>query len=176
MHLSYGLAFCIVVIGYVFALSSFAKLKDLSTYIKSVSNFRLLPPALVLISAIFFLLCEMLTAILLVFWPMAAFALAATMLTLFSIALASVLIRRIDTTCNCFGASNNTISGADLVRNAGLFICACAGLYLTIGTYSLGQISLLEWIIIGVFGSVVVMLWTQLGEIWRLLAITLQPN
>ena len=176
MHLSYGLAFCIVVIGIVFALSSATKVKNLDAYIEATSNFRLLPQALVPISAIFFLLSEIMTVILLIFWPMAAFVLAIALLTVFSIALGSVLIRRISTTCNCFGASKNPISGADLVRNAGLLLCAGAGLYLTIDAQRLAQLSLLEWIIIGFFSSVVAMIWTQLGEIWHLLTTTLQPN
>lgn len=176
MHLPYGLAFCMVVIGTVFALSSGAKLKNLSIYVETTGNFQLLPQAIVPISAIFFLLCEMMTVILMVLWPMMAFALALVLLIVFSFALASVLIRRISTTCNCFGDSNNPISVADLVRNIGLLLCACVGLYLTSGTHSLAQLSPLEWIIIGFFSSVVAMLWTQLSEIWHLLTTTLQPN
>ena len=176
MHLPYGLAFCMIVIGIVFALSSFAKLKDLTTYIEATGHFRLLPQVLVPISAIFFLLSEIMTVILLIFWPMAAFVLALILLTVFSIALASVLIRRISTTCNCFGASKHPISVTDLVRNAGLLLCASAGLYLSIDAQHLTQLSLLEWIIIGFFSSVVAMLWTQISEIWHLLTTTLQPN
>ncbi|NOK58001.1 MAG: hypothetical protein GFH27_549287n305 [Chloroflexi bacterium AL-W] len=134
MYHAFLLAFCQFVVGCVFAASSFTKVKDFSPYLSSVGTFRLIPQPFV--GAMCFLICEILVVVLLFIWPTIAFSLAAILLLIFSVALTTVLLRGIQTSCNCFGSSTNPISYADLVRNAGLLLCAVGGAYLTVLTYN----------------------------------------
>ena len=93
MYQAFLLAFCQVVVGCVFAVSSFAKIKDFSPYLTAVAAFRLVPTPFVRVSALFFLVCEILVVILLFIWPIIAFSLAVILLLLFSVALTTVLVQ-----------------------------------------------------------------------------------
>jgi hypothetical protein len=64
---------------------------------------------------------------LLVIWPLGGFALALALLTMFSGALALTLARGQQATCRCFGASDQPIGLAHLVRNALLIALAVTG-------------------------------------------------
>lgn len=57
-----------------------------------------------------------------------AFALSFGLIAVFTAALASVLRRKIDTSCSCFGASRTRVGPAHLVRNAVLLGATATGL------------------------------------------------
>ena len=171
MYQAFLLAFCQVVVGCVFAVSSFAKIKDFSPYLTAVAAFRLVPTPFVRVSALFFLVCEILVVILLFIWPIIAFSLAVILLLLFSVALTTVLLRGIQTTCNCFGSSSHSVSYTDLIRNIGLLLCAGGGAYLTVLTHTSTPLTFFEWGVTALFACTFAIIWTQIGEIVRLLHI-----
>ncbi|MEM8532666.1 MAG: MauE/DoxX family redox-associated membrane protein [Chloroflexota bacterium] len=171
MYQAFLLAFCQVVVGCVFAVSSFAKVKDFSSYLTAVGAFRLIPKSLAGIGAVFFLVCEILVVVLLFIWPIIAFSLAAILLLLFSVALTTVLLRGIQTTCNCFGSSSHPVSYTDLIRNVGLLLCAGGGAYLTVLTHISTPLTFVEWGVTALFACTFALIWTQIGEIVRLLHI-----
>jgi hypothetical protein len=97
------------------------------------------------------------------------FLLAALLLTAFSIALASVVIRKINLSCNCFGPSEKRITPYDIFRNIGFLICALGGwgaaLLSQKGSVSLG---ILEWGLALVVAVIFITIWTQIREIMQL--------
>src|ERR1700737_4006721 len=126
----YILAFCRVTTGLVFAISSLSKARDIPTFKQAVLGFRLLPQHLSGPLAILFL-CGEFTVVLLVTIGgsllLSGFVLATLLLLIFCGALASVLARRLQTACNCFGSSEKNVSSADIWRNLGFILCASVG-------------------------------------------------
>ncbi|MFZ6026976.1 MAG: MauE/DoxX family redox-associated membrane protein [Chloroflexota bacterium] len=126
----YALTFCRCVIGIAFAWSFMGKLRDVPPFVTAIERFRLLPKALHKAAAWVFLIGELAVVLSMLLggrfltW---GFLLAVLLLLAFCAALVSVLWRKIDTSCNCFGASQKPVSPWDLVRNAGLIVCVLAG-------------------------------------------------
>lgn len=123
------LIFCRVVIGVVFAISAYGKAHDLKSFADSIEKFQLLPANLVKMASWVFLVGEVLVGLAMIINALTlGFTLAALMLSLFSFALISALLRRLELNCNCFGTLNSQISGFDLIRNAVFILCALYGL------------------------------------------------
>lgn len=165
----YLLAFCRVAIGLVFAISSLSKVRNLGQFQQAIASFRLLPQCLSQLTALLFLCGEFAVVLLVAFggpllFP--GFALAILLLLLFCVALASVLIRRLQTACNCFGSSEKPVTPVDIWRNVGFLLCAGSGgeaLIWMRGTQ--GDLEWVAWLFIALGAGVFVMIWIQLGEI-----------
>jgi len=168
----YMLAFCRVVIGLVFVVSSISKVLNIAQFRQAISNFHILPRRLSGVAAMLFL-CGEFAVVVFVFIGGSllaiGFSLAIFLLLLFCIALVTVLARGIHTTCNCFGPSAKQVSHVDVWRNVGLILCALGGygaLVWTKGTQ--GNPGLLEGGLTGLGAVVFVVIWIQLGEIVQL--------
>lgn len=172
MQDAYLLIFCKIVVGLLFAISFLFKLKNFPQYVNTVSSFRLLPRSFSQSAAYLVLACELAVIIFLYKWQLAAFWLATGLLVIFSAALASVLLRNIKTVCNCFGANQNPVSPADLIRNLGFILCSWGGGLLAAKPGVIVATTPLEVEIIGFAAIAFVLVWTQLGEVYHLL----QPN
>lgn len=165
----YLLAFCRIVIGLVFLFSSAGKIRRVKTFMQTIRRFRILPAHLSALAAVLFLCGEGAVVVCLgVGGPLLlpGFVLALLLLLLFCAALASVLIRNIHTSCNCFGTSEQEVTRADLWRNAGFILCAlggCSALYWEGGARE--SLSLAEWALVGMGALVFVLIWLQLHEI-----------
>lgn len=168
MHYIYLLAFCKITLGLLFLISFFSKLKSFSQYVATVSDFRLLPKSFTRLAAVLVLISELLIVLFLFKWQVIAFCLASILLIIFSAAFASVLFRNIQTTCNCFGTSQHPISQADLLRNFGFLLCSCGGGWLATKPEITVSLAPLHLGIIGLIAFVFVLIWAQLGEIYRL--------
>lgn len=131
MFLSLLVTFCRIVIGLVFALSFLNKVLNPTMFERTVFSFDLVPKPLIKIAALLFLSGE-LTVVLFALaggtFLGPGFTLAGILLLVFTMALASVLIRNIKTSCNCFGPSQKPVSAYDIWRNAGLILLVLAGL------------------------------------------------
>jgi hypothetical protein len=163
-------------LGVVFATSFLTKSQDVPQFIQTVARFDLLPKRLNKLAAVLFLGSELAVVILLVLggrFLTIAFALTALLLPLFAIALVSVLARKIQTPCNCFGSSERPVSVYDAWRNVGFTLLAALGLWLlktanTVETHlTSGELTL-----IGFISVAFVLLWANLGEIASLLRAT----
>lgn len=164
----YLLAFCRVVMGLVFLVSSIGKARDLDLFRQTIRTFHILPPALSGVGAIAFICGEFaVVAVIVIGGPllMPGFLLAAGLLVLFSIALVSVLLRRIRTSCNCFGTSAKAVSPFDVWRNVGFILCALVGGALTWTKDTQENLSLPGWMLSGLGAVVFVVIWLQLREI-----------
>ncbi len=160
--------FCKIVTGLVFAISSISKLRDFPGFVESVHDFRLLPSPFVSTCAVLFLFGEVSVVGLLFIRPWLGFLLAAILLTAFSAALASVVIRKVETRCNCFGASQQMVSPADLMRNGGFLACSLCGLWLAVRLDMTEPIAPLNVGIASFAALVFVLIWMQASEIYRL--------
>ncbi|MFZ6026954.1 MAG: MauE/DoxX family redox-associated membrane protein [Chloroflexota bacterium] len=166
MIASYGVVFCRFVIGIAFAWSFVGKVCDVPSFVAAIERFRLLPKVLHKPAAWGFLAGELAVTLAMLFddiFALWGFLLAALMLLAFCGALASVLLREIDTSCNCFGSSEKPVSRWDLVRNAGLIGCALVGLTLTFTTPP--PPGWLESVLMFAAALVFVLVWVQVREI-----------
>lgn len=134
--LASSLLFCRIAIGLVFASSFIGKLFDLPAVEETIGRFDLFPKRFSRL-ATWLLLSSELSIILLMLldgiWVGLGLILAACLLLVFSLALASVLARKIQTSCNCFGVSTKSVSPYDLWRNACFIACALGGCGASIG-------------------------------------------
>jgi hypothetical protein len=161
------LNFSRIVIGLAFVASSLSKLSDLGSFEKAVAGFQILPAFLHKISAFMFIFAELIVALVMLLggeWLNIGFLLAIFLLTVFTGALASVLVRRIRVGCNCFGSTNKTVSHYDVVRNSGFILLGIAG---WAGTFTPvnRQINVLETTLLILFALAFVILWINLREI-----------
>ena len=167
--MEYLLIFFRIVIGIVFFVSALGKLRNFSEFTQTIQRFQILPRMLISPSTWLFISCEITVVILLVLgkqFLVFGFVLAGLLLLIFSMALLSVLIRKISTPCNCFGAGKNPVSVYDIVRNIIFILCALGGWSLYMGSSAnYGTPNLLDWILIGFAASAFVMAIVNLGEI-----------
>lgn len=127
--------FAQIVLCTIFIQSLIVKLRDPSGFQESIKNYHLIPNRYSGVAASVIVLAEAIAIILLVLHPilpMFGFSLSIALLSLFSLAIASALHRRIDLTCGCFGQASLT-NHLDLLRNA-ILICIAI-----LGTVSLQQ-------------------------------------
>ncbi|MEM8531857.1 MAG: MauE/DoxX family redox-associated membrane protein [Chloroflexota bacterium] len=160
----YMLVFCQVVVGCVFALSVLGKVRDMSAFEESIQGFQLLPEPAIKPSAITFVVSEMIVVVLLLVGGVAlpvGFVLAVVLLALFSGALFSVLQRKLDVSCGCFGASEQRVSYYDIVRNGGFMVCAIGGVWLATTTVLPGW----EGFLLAGSAIAFVLVWTHLRDI-----------
>ena len=97
---------------------------------------------------------------------LAGYLTAILLLTVFCIALLTVLIRRLQVPCNCFGSSQRPASPADIWRNIGFLACAILGIAsLTALPDTVVKMSLGEAGLLGMMALVFVALSISLGEV-----------
>lgn len=168
MSLSYMLVFARFVVGMIFFISFIGKALSLKKFQQTISNFNLLPNTFSAPLALIFLMGELFVVILLIVGGSIGlrigFALALVMLIAFTLALISVLVRKIQTSCNCFGSSEKIISPYDLIRNMGIIIGAAVGLLVADTPTSL---DLPGWVLIGVSAGAFVFIWLSTRDIFE---------
>lgn len=162
----YVLTFSRFVTGFVFAWSVTSKLRDFSVFEGAVMNFNILPGTLVKPSAVFFVSGELgVVALMLLgnrYLPV-GFWLAAFLLLAFSAVLLSVLIRKLQTPCNCFGASIKPVSRYDVIRNMGLIACSLLGWFSL--PNSLANQEPVEVALLGLMAVTISVAWIKLGDL-----------
>lgn len=133
--LPYLLVFCRLTIGLLFAYAFVSKVRDVAGFAQTITNFKLLPPRWSKGVAWIFLGGEAAVVVFLLIGgellPL-AFGLALVLLTTFTIALVSVLVRGIQTTCNCFGHSQKPVTYANVWRNVAVMSVSLSGWWLAI--------------------------------------------
>lgn len=173
MLLPYLLAFCRIVIGLVFAVAFASKAASTDLFTRAITRFGILPKRFSRPAALLFLGGELAVVLLLVAggqFLAPGFALAALLLLVFCLALVWALAREIDTPCNCFGPTNKLVSASDVWRNVGFALCALAGWVAQAASeWRQHLLGWAEWGLIGLAAVAFVLVWTQIGEIEKLL-------
>ena len=163
------LAFCRLVLGFVFTLSLIGKLRNIQAFRQTILTFRLLPDQFVGGATYLFLGSELLVVLGSILgnrFLFPTFLLAALLLLLFSGAMASVLVRQIRTSCNCFGKSDKPVAVTDLWRNGGLLCCALGGgVLLFWSPQGHDQLTIMAWFLAGAAALVFVAFWLYLGDL-----------
>jgi hypothetical protein len=119
---------------FIFSYSFITKLADFAAFERAIQNFQLLPQSLQRWAALALMLGEALvvvTAGLGGNWLYLSFGFTISLLVIFIYALNSVLRRRIQINCNCFGAGEQKVSPYDIWRNVGIMLVALIGLLAT---------------------------------------------
>lgn len=166
----YSLTFSRIAIGLVFAASSLGKIRSFATFEQAVKDFQILPAQSVRASSYIFLAGEIVVLLLMLLdgklFLLLGFLLAILLLSIFCIALLTVLSKRLQVSCNCFGSSQKPVSPADLWRNIGFLVCAVIGIAsLPAFPDTTTNISLLETGLLGMMALVFVALSVYLGEV-----------
>lgn len=162
------LAFCRVTTGLVFALSSLSKVRNIPQFKQAILRFQILPPRVSGLAAILFLCGECAVVLLvtvggsLLFY---GFALAIFLLLIFSLALASVLARKLRASCNCFGLSEQPVMPIDIWRNVGFLCCAIGGCGAQGWPTQAQPFGLIEWLLVALVATTFVLIWTQLSSL-----------
>lgn len=144
----------------------------MDSFTQAIDRFKLLPKVLHSPTAVAFLGGELVVVVAMILggkFLLWGFLLAGLLLLLFSIALASVLVRKIPTSCNCFGSSQKPVSIFDIVRNT-ILILFSLGAYgwLALNEEALPALGWLDWGLLSVAALVLVMILIQLKEIVQL--------
>ncbi len=115
-----------IALASVFTFAAVAKTVDRRKTQQDFTTLALPDSSLVVLLAI---AADALVAMLLVFFPLAGFALATTILSIYTIILLLALLHRTNPTCACFGAvSSGKINYLTIVRNIVLLTAAMVGL------------------------------------------------
>lgn len=168
MYCIYLIVFCKTTICLLFLASFLSKIKDFNQFINSIKDFRLLPESLVQPAGVLILISEFLIVVFLLKWQIIAFYLASLLLVIFTGVFTSVLVRKIQANCNCFGINQHQISQIDLIRNFGFLLCSCGGGWLATKSEATVSLTPLHLGITGLIAFVFVLIWAQLSEIYRL--------
>lgn len=116
-----------IVLGFLFGWAALAKIVDLSAFALQVHNFRLLPIALESLVAMLLPWVELVAAMALVLGVRrrAGAFVAAVLLAVFTLGVASAMARGLDFECGCFGKANATRVGwGKLGENVGMLVLA----------------------------------------------------
>lgn len=170
----YIVSFCRMMMGLVFLISAIGKILDFKSFESAVNNFQILPHRFNRIAASTFIIGESTVVFLMIIggdWLLMGFLLAGVLLIVFSLALCTVLIRKIITTCNCFGSSEKTVSYYDLWRNAGFIACACIGAGAHSTTHiTTSTLNIAEWALVGMMAGVFILIWLSMRDVLELVS------
>jgi hypothetical protein len=171
MNPMYFLALCRFILGLTFSISFYRKATNFEEFEYSFEGFQILPNNLIRPAAYLILSGELILVGLFVLggnFLSVAFPLALLMLLIFTLAMLSVIVRKIENPCSCFGATDNLISGYDMLRNGGFM------LWTGVGWSLVGQpqtLLITEWFLIGLVASGFVIGWIRFKHILRLMHV-----
>lgn len=169
----YVQSFCRIAVGLAFLISSVSKARDFSLFVQTIVQFNVLPKYLGRSAALLILGGEFMVVLFLSIGGEllgGGFIFATILLSVFSLALASVLIRKNKISCGCFGKNSTIVSGYDILRNLGFIICAVIGVYTLMGVRQWqGELNIMDWTLTALAACAFVGIWVQLGEVGRLL-------
>ena len=170
------LLFCRLALGLTFAVSFGGKAGRVHPFAATIAGFRVLPERGAYAAAVLFLSGEAAVVGLMLVggrWLPVGFGLALLLLAIFTLALISVLARKIQTSCHCFGTHEKPLTYYDVGRNAGLMGIAVVGLWMAGAPGGIpASLTLIEWLFMLIIAVVFVLLWTNLAELVSLFRAT----
>ncbi|MDQ5824000.1 MAG: hypothetical protein M3441_07275 [Chloroflexota bacterium] len=174
--LPYFSLYCRAILCLAFLFSFLGKARHIPTFSRTITTFDVLPTRYSRILAVLFLGAEGATVVLILLGgglSQLGLALGAGLLLIFSLAIASVLVRRVDTSCNCFGVSDEQISAHHIWRNTFLFACSIVALTLSFTNHAApATLNPADWLLISMSAIISLAVVTNLQQIIRIV----QPN
>ncbi len=123
--IDYAIAFTRIYLALVFIISGLDKINDLSSFAQSIENYRILPISVINILAIILPWIELVTGVFLlvgIYIKENAF-LIFSLLLIFTISIASAVLRNLDIDCGCQGTFDGQKVGIlKIIENAALMI------------------------------------------------------
>jgi Methylamine utilisation protein MauE len=171
MMISAVLIFCRMVIGLVFGIAFLSKVTHFPAFTRAITHFELLPEAFSRGTATLFVGGELVVVLLIALGgPLLepGFLVGACLLLLFTCALISVLLRKMETSCSCFGPTQKSVSTTDVWRNAVLITCALLGCVAAASNAGQEYPGLSMWVLLGLGATIFVAFWLHLHEIIQL--------
>jgi len=112
-----------VAVGALFVWAALGKLQNPQQFAQDIANYRVLPAAFVAPAAATLPGVEIVIGLALVLggWPRAAGLVAAGLLAVFAVAVASALARGINLECGCFGGTREIATWWTFARDVALF-------------------------------------------------------
>src|SRR5689334_11158032 len=123
-----------VIILCTFILSLVGKLQNIKTFQNTIFSFAIIPSWATGFFSYLVIFAETIVVILMFSQGKLlslGFSMGSFLLFIFTVALVAVLIRKINTPCNCFGASTAPVSQYDVIRNVVFIIISILGIYLS---------------------------------------------
>lgn len=171
--------FCTLVLLWTFSFSAIFKGRRLSTFEQNIAGFALLPAVLLTPAALVLVGLEgsaSLMLLLTLLWPawrplaLGGFLLSTGLLFLFTIALLSVLARRLAVPCGCFGNTAQPVSWLDVGRTVGFLLCAVTGLLTFFVAPVAPSLPGLVTLVLAVMAAAFALIWAHLHTllaVWR---------
>lgn len=121
-----------IFISLLFIYSGLEKIKDISTFAVAIENYHIMPFAVINLTAVWLPWIEVFTGVLLFFnfYPKENLAIIFLLISIFTIAVASAIIRGINIDCGCFGAIGTQKTGIQKIVENILLLIAIAVLFL----------------------------------------------
>jgi putative oxidoreductase len=119
-----------IILGIVFLISSYSKLKDPIGFVQAIENYKIFGALLSRWGAIFIPALEFILAILLITgrWMKETFIITAALFTIFDVMIIQAYLRGLDISCGCFGSSHSPIDIWKFVENGIFTALAITGL------------------------------------------------
>jgi hypothetical protein len=155
----------------LFVVSAGTKVLDFSRYQRSVRDFEILSARWSRLAGLCFLAAEISVVVLVIVggaFLLPGFVLAILLLVIFAAALETVVRRRLEVDCGCFGGQSEIVSQYDVARNALLALVAASGVAaLAIDGNASGHLPAGEVILLTIMSAVLVMLVANLKHLAR---------
>ena len=118
---------CRLIIGGIFIYASLDKLAHPQAFAESIHHYRIVPYALLHPSALWLPMVEFVlgAALVLGIWRRGAALLAAVLLAVFMVAIASALLRNLDISCGCFNTDGGHGVGLTLLWRDLIMLLLC---------------------------------------------------
>lgn len=159
--------FSAVVTGSLFAASLTFKIRNFSQFLRTIDRFQLLPQFLTSSVAVAILTSEVVVLTSLFKSQLLAFTLSAILLIIFTIVLASLLVRDIRISCNCFGDYQHPVTFLELVRNLGFLLFSCCGVWLSAESRSVEVFSSSDAGTVWLAAIAFTLIWMHIGEVYH---------
>jgi len=164
--------FSTVATGCLFTASLIFKVRNFPQFLKTIDRFQLLPQFLTLPTAVMIIAAEVIVLVSLIKCRLLAFSLSSSLLLVFTIAFCTLLTRRIQISCNCFGGQQHPVTLLEILRNSGFLFCSFWGFWLSTKPSLTVSSPSEDSSVVCLTAISFTLIWMHIGEIYR----AFQPN
>jgi len=168
--------FSTVATGCLFTASLIFKVRNFPQFLKTIDRFQLLPQFLTLPTAVMIIAAEVIVLVSLIKCRLLAFSLSSSLLLVFTIAFCTLLTRRIQISCNCFGGQQHPVTSIEILRNSGFLLFSFCGLWLSTKFSVDAILSSKDSGIVWLAAIASTLTWINIGEVYHALRLNKSIN